>query len=323
MRFTSEPSSQAFTWEGMCFQNITWYLANSRSRLNQRCEPGFQRAHPHVADLQRQLEVGRDRSRPGRQKVAWRLPQVENRLVVAEQHRPQVGMAVEPEAADDRALEVAHEPVSEEERPRALVHDSLEQRLAGEHLVAVRALHASGAELVEHRVKPSGSSTVAIHDDEPVVAGLELAELRAQLGDDAVGIEMQVCGQAVDVDVPAAPVGDLLHLGSKCSTHDQGGSAVPTRPFGPTSPQVGMCRPHDTASSSGNASTSTKVSLKSVRPESSTYSRRAGSSNATWRSRYDSSAIFAPSPAELPTAMMRSTSTGGTRPMTFALSGLR
>src|SRR6266851_5706976 len=232
MRFTSEPSSQAFTWEGMCFQNITWYLANSRSRLNQRCEPAFQRAHPHVADLQGQLEVGGDRSRPGRQKVAGRLPQVENRLVVAEQHRPQVRIPVEPEAADDGALEVAHEPVSEEERPRALVHDSLEQLLAREHLVA----------------------------------GPELAELRAQLGDDAVGIEMQVRGKAVDVDVPASPVGDLLDLGSKCSARHEG-------------------RPHDTASSTGNASTSTNVSLKSVRPDSSTYSSRVGSSNATCRSR--------------------------------------
>src|SRR6266446_4621702 len=265
MRFTSVPSSQALTWEGMCFQNITWYLANS-SRLNQRGKPAFQRAHAHVADLQGQLEVGRDRRRPRRQKVAWRLAQVENRLVVAEQHRPQVGIPVEPEAVDDGALEVAHQPVGEEERPRALVHDSLEQLLAGEHLVTVRALHASGAELVEHRVKPSGSSAVAIHDDQPVVAGPEVAELRAQLGDDAVGIEMQVRGQAVDVDVPASAVGDLLDLRSKCSARHEG-------------------RPHDTASSTGNASTSTNVSLKSVRPESSTYSSRVGSSNATCRSR--------------------------------------
>src|SRR5258707_12155453 len=104
MRFTSVPSSQAFTWEGMCFQNITWYLANS-SRLNQRGKPAFQLAHPDVADLQGQLEEARDRGRPGRQQVAWRLPEGEDRLVVAEQHRPRAGIPVQPGTPDDGRLE--------------------------------------------------------------------------------------------------------------------------------------------------------------------------------------------------------------------------
>ena len=103
----------------------------------------------------------------------------------------------------------------------------------------MRAWHASGAHLFEHWVKPAGRAAIPVHDHETVVARPQLAKLRAQLGDDAVGIEMQVSGKAVDVDVPASAVRDLLHLGPKCSTHDQCGSAIPTRPFGPTSPQVG------------------------------------------------------------------------------------
>ena len=73
----------------------------------------------------------------------------------------------------------------------------------------------------------------------------------------------------------------------------------------------------------GKPSTEMNESLKSERPDSSMYSMREGSSKATCLSRYDRSAILAPSPAELPTAMMRSTSTGGTSPITFALSGFR
>src|SRR5260370_33201282 len=103
----------------------------------------------------------------------------------------------------------------------------------------MRAVPVGGVELVEHRIKPPGSSTVAIHDDEPVVAGPELAELRAQLGDDAVGIQVQVCGQAVDVDVPAPAVGDLFYPGSKGSTPDHGGSARPPRPLRPATPRGG------------------------------------------------------------------------------------
>src|SRR5439155_23052323 len=96
-----------------------------------------------------------------------------------------------------------------------------------------------GTDLIEHRVKLAVSSAIPVHDHKSVVARPQLAELRAQLGDDAVGIKMQVSGKAVDVDVPASAVRDLLHLGPKCSTHDQCGSAIPTRPLGPTSPQVG------------------------------------------------------------------------------------
>ena len=64
------------------------------------------------------------------------------------------------------------------------------------------------------------------------------------------------------------------------------------------------------------------MSLKSAAPDSSTYSITPGSSAATSRSRKLIRAIFAPSEAVLPTALMRSTATGGTRPSTRALSGL-
>src|SRR3989442_4878557 len=126
----------------------------------------------------------------------------------------------------------------------------------------------------------------------------------AQLVDDAVGIQVQQRRHPIDVDVPAAAVDDVLHLFPEGAADHEG-------------------RRHPPRSRFGKPSTETKASLKSVRPESSMYSIRAGSSNATCRSRYERSAILAPSPAELPTAMILSTSTGGTRPMILALSWMR
>ena len=63
-------------------------------------------------------------------------------------------------------------------------------------------------------------------------------------------------------------------------------------------------------------------SLKSSTPDSSMYSTKVGISQATSRSRNDISAIFAPSLAVLPTALILSTVTGGTSPITWALRGL-
>src|ERR1700674_3085852 len=110
---------------------------------------------------------------------------------------------------------------------------------------------------------------------------------------------------SIDVDVPAVLVDDRFDFFAEGPTDEKGDVF------------------HRNVSSSGNASTETKESLKSARPESSTYSILSGSSNAIWRSRKDSSDIFAPSPAVFPTDRMRTTSTGGTRPMIFALSGFR
>ena len=63
-------------------------------------------------------------------------------------------------------------------------------------------------------------------------------------------------------------------------------------------------------------------SLKSSTPESSMYSTIFGISQATSRSRNDIRAIFAPSLAVLPTALIRSTVTAGTSPTTCAHRGL-
>ncbi len=60
-------------------------------------------------------------------------------------------------------------------------------------------------------------------------------------------------------------------------------------------------------------------SLKSARPDSSTYSTSRRIDSASARSRSDSAAIFAPSPATLPATTMRGSASCGTRPIRTAL----
>src|SRR5207248_4364900 len=98
------------------------------------------------------------------------------------------------------------------------------------------------------------------------VARPEVVQLYTQLIDDAGRIEMQQRRHPIDVDVPAAPVDDVFHLAPQGAANDERGRA------------------HLTPSRTGNPSTEMNESLKSDRPESSTYSIRDGSSNATWRS---------------------------------------
>ena len=63
------------------------------------------------------------------------------------------------------------------------------------------------------------------------------------------------------------------------------------------------------------------MSLKSARPESSTYSTSSRMASAAARSRSDRAAIFEPSPATLPAETIRVSGSFGTRPMRTALAG--
>src|SRR5260370_829896 len=78
--------------------------------VNQFREPFLQLAKTDVVDLERQPEVGRDLCGLVRQAGVRHLAQVQQRLVVAEQHLLELRVPVEAEAAHDRALEVANQP---------------------------------------------------------------------------------------------------------------------------------------------------------------------------------------------------------------------
>src|SRR5712692_842296 len=110
--------------------------------LDQFSEPALQLSQANIVDLERQPKVGSDLFGLVRQAGVRHLAQVEQRLVIAEEHLLQLWMAVEAEAAHDCALKVADEPVGEEERRRALLADALEKVRACQHLVAMRAAHA-------------------------------------------------------------------------------------------------------------------------------------------------------------------------------------
>src|SRR5260370_8918851 len=133
MRLTSLSPSHGFTCEGMCLQDITWYLATSspphwlgRSRsdlrsagggvqlpitLYQRSKALFEFPQSDVLDLEWKLEIFRYLARLVGQARVGDLAQVEQRLVVAQEHRLQLRVAVHPQPPDPRTLYVAHQPV--------------------------------------------------------------------------------------------------------------------------------------------------------------------------------------------------------------------
>src|SRR5581483_9635952 len=83
------------------------------------------------------------------------------------------------------------------------------------------------------------------------------------------------------LDLPSPPARDRLDVEGERSAADDG------------------------AAHPGNASLSMNRSLKSGRPESSTYSTSRTIDSASARSRSDSAAIFAPSPATFPAETIR------------------
>src|SRR6185312_8384995 len=166
---------------------------------------------------------------------------------------------------------------------------------AREDVVAVLTAQALEAELVERTVGPA----VAVAQHDPVVAP---AELLGQLGDgarDLLGTVVQQRGDRHHVDVPPAAARDLAHVHGERSAGDDRGAHP------------------------GRASSSTKRSLKSARPDSSTYCTSRTIERASARSRWLRATIFAPSPATLPADTMRGSARRGTSPMRTALAGER
>src|SRR5437879_3499492 len=187
-------------------------------------QSGLELAQADVVDLEGQAKVGRDLlSLDGESRVG-ELAQIEHRLIVAEKHLLELGVPVEAEATDDRTVEVADQPVGEEERARALVAHTRKEVRPRQHLVAVRAFHARGAELFEDGFEAARGSAVAVNHDQVLVARAQRVQTLAQLVDDAVWIEVQHRRDAIDVHVPAAPVDDVLHLVAESATDYEGGA---------------------------------------------------------------------------------------------------
>src|SRR6266849_5306495 len=101
---------------------------------------------------------------------------------------------------------------------------------AGEHLVAVRARHARCADLFEDRLELSSHAALAVDDDEVLVARAKLVQFCAQLVDDAARVEVQQRRHAIDVDIPATAVDDLLDLlAERPADHESGSHPTSSR----------------------------------------------------------------------------------------------
>ena len=155
--------------------------------------------------------------------------------------------------------------------------------LAAEHVVAGvagKALHATARQrLVQRPVGPA----VGVGDGDDSVGGQRVGHRRRDL----LGAVVQQRRHRHDVDVPAAAPRDRAHVEGQGAAGDDRGAG-------------GRGGAHP-----GKASWSMNRSLKSARPDSSTYSTSRRMDWASARSRSDSAAIFAPSPATLPADTIR------------------
>src|SRR5205085_3393462 len=162
-----------------------------------------------------------------------------------------------------------------------------------------RRLVLGAVELVAVRAGEAGialevGAAMRVGDDR-VVAGRRLLDG----GADPLRPVVQLGRHRAPVDVPAAAGGELLHMQRERAARD------------------------DDARHPGKASSSMNRSLKSARPDSSTYSTSSSTAFAAARSVTESAAILAPSPATFPAATMRVSGSLGTSPIFTALAAVR
>jgi len=68
------------------------------------------------------------------------------------------------------------------------------------------------AELFEDWIQASVGSTIAVDDDEAVVTRPQRMQLLAELLDDLFRVQVEHRRQSIDVDLPTAPIDDVLDL---------------------------------------------------------------------------------------------------------------
>src|SRR3954469_6137857 len=291
--------------------------------FDQGREQLIERLDPEVVDLERLLHVVGDLASL---RLAGRIG-----VLAHEQHTREVVEVrlfqprepVEAEPLDHRTVPVRHEPVGQEVDPVVLV-EPLEE-IARVPLEAVHAGRTDRGVALEHLVEAAAGAAVAVHDDHPLVVGQELLDLLLDGRADLDRRHVEVARDPVDVGVPAVRVDERRRVPGDGAACDQGdaraGAGHPA-----ASCTLGLTGSSASRSGSVSRGGSPRLpmnrSLKSSTPDSSMYSTKLGISQATSRSRNDISAIFAPSLAVLPTALILSTVTAGTRPITCALRGL-
>src|SRR5262249_35685703 len=137
-------------------------------------------------------------------------------------------------------------------------------------------------------------AAMRVRDDDVVSTGRLLDR-----GADPFGPVVELRRDGADLQVPAAPRGDPLHVERKRSAAD------------------------DDPGHPAKASRSTARSLKPGRPGRPPYWTAARAAGAAARSVTESAAIFAPSPGTLPAATSRASGSAGPRPIRTALVGVR
>src|SRR5438094_408865 len=157
--------------------------------------------------------------------------------------------------------------------------------------IAVWSAHPDRPLALEDRFDRARRAAIAVNDHNLAIGDRELLQFAVHGLDDFLRIEVMHGGHAINVDIPAVLVHDRLDLFAQSATDEQGNVV------------------HRKVSNSGNWRTEMNESLKSDRPDSSTYSILSGSSKAIWRSRKESSDILATSPRSATVAPITSINT--------------
>src|SRR6185436_10595409 len=146
-------------------------------------------------------EIGRGILGPAVESSVVGLREVHEPAVVAEHHRLELRVPVEPEAAHDERLEVTGEEVGQVEgRGLVLVH-CVPGVVSGEEAVAVRAGQPLHVVLSQDDVERAAGSAVGIGDEDALVAAGELGELRVDRRRDPLGSRVELGREAADVDL--------------------------------------------------------------------------------------------------------------------------
>ncbi len=264
--------------------------------------PALEAAVPGGYDGEREAEPVGGGLGGGAQLGGLVLGEPDDAGVVPEVVVAQLRVAVQAELGLDGARERLHQEVGEQVGAGLVGEERLDPAGPGVHVVAVQPLEPPQPEPLADLVERAVGAAVGVPDRHRVVRRAQRLGQPLDLAGDLLRLVVQQRRQRVHVDRPAVLASTIRRgrLGDRAAGDD----ATP----------VG---------SAGKASWSTNLSLKSGRSESSTYSTSSSSVAAPARSRSDSRAIFAPSPATLPAETIRSTGSLGTSPMRIAEAGER
>lgn len=147
--------------------------------------------------------------------------------VVPEVHVAEFGMSIDPQASDDKGLEVTNEEVGQVEGAEFGLVPGVEHRRPGEELVAVRAWQANGVGSFEGLVEKTSGATVRVANEDPIELVPTLVDHASYRRGNELGPVVEWSGEKHGVErrtVGGELIEDNTHLAHERSAGDDEGS---------------------------------------------------------------------------------------------------